>query len=85
MIVPFVLAEIFLALYQAICLPLYGIPKVRRSSDITIDRHHPGYPNVIEKLICIDCGYGDGLMVYTRPRRMHQTPGDANETESGDR
>lgn len=66
MIVPFLILDIFITLYQAICFPLYGIPKVTRSNYIVVDRHHLGYLNVIEKLNCMYCGYGDGLLAYTR-------------------
>ena len=66
MIVPFVLLDLFLFVYQAICFPLYRIPKVDRSRYIVIDRHHLGYLNVIEKLNCIYCGYADGLLAYAR-------------------
>lgn len=66
MIIPFVLLDLFLFVYQAICFPLYRIPKVDRSRYIVIDRHHLGYLNVIEKLNCIYCGYADGLLAYAR-------------------
>ena len=66
MIVPFVLLDVFVTLYQAICFPLYRIPKVRRSNYIVIDRHNLGYLNAIEKLNCAYCGYADGILAYTR-------------------
>jgi hypothetical protein len=66
MIVPFVLLDIFVTVYQAVCFPLYRIPKVRRADSIVVDRHHLGYLNLIEKLNCMYCGYGDGLLGYTR-------------------
>ncbi len=66
MIIPLLLLDLFVTLYQAICFPLYRIPKVRRSNYIVVDRHHLGYLNVIEKINCIYCGYGDGLLAYTR-------------------
>jgi hypothetical protein len=66
MIVPFVLLDLFIFVYQGICFPLYRIPKVKRSSYVIIDRHHLGYLNVIEKLNCMFCGYADGLLAYTR-------------------
>jgi len=66
MIIPFVLLDIFITLYQAICFPLYRIPRVRRSNYIVLDRHNLGYLNVIEKLNCAYCGYADGLLAYTR-------------------
>jgi hypothetical protein len=66
MIVPFVLLDLFLFVYQSICFPLYRIPKVRRSEYILLDRHHLGYLNVIEKINCVYCGYADGLLAYAR-------------------
>ena len=66
MVVPFVLLDAFVTLYQAICFPLYRIAKVRRSNYIVIDRHNLGYLNVIEKLNCAYCGYADGVLAYTR-------------------
>ncbi len=65
LIVPFVLLDIFVSLYQAICFPAYGIPKVRRRDYIVIDRHHLAYLNILEKLNCAYCGYGNGLLAYS--------------------
>jgi hypothetical protein len=66
MLIPFVVLDVFLFLYQSMCFPLYRIPKVRRSNFIILDRHQLGYLNVIEKLNCMYCGYVDGLLAYTR-------------------
>jgi len=66
MIIPFGLLDLFVTLYQAICFPLYRIPKVRRSNYIVVDRHNLAYLNMIEKLNCAFCGYADGLLAYTR-------------------
>lgn len=66
MIVPFVMLDIFLFIYQAVCFPLYRISKVVRSNYVILDRHHLGYLNVIEKVNCMFCGYVDGLLSYTR-------------------
>lgn len=66
MVVPFVMLDLFVTTYQAICFPLYRIPKVKRSNYIIVDRHNLGYLNIIEKLNCVFCGYADGLLAYTR-------------------
>ena len=66
MIIPFVLLDIFLSVYQAVCFPLYRIPKVRRANYIILDRHHLRYLNIIERFNCVYCGYVDGLLAYTR-------------------
>jgi hypothetical protein len=66
MIVPFLLLDLWLTMYHAICFPLYSIPKVKRSSYIAIDRQHLAYLNVFEKINCMYCGYANGLIAYTR-------------------
>ncbi|MCM2563891.1 hypothetical protein M8756_12130 [Lutimaribacter sp. EGI FJ00015] len=66
MIVPFVLLDLFVTVYQAVCFPVYGIPKVRRADHIRIDRHHLAYLNGLQKLNCVYCGYANGLIAYVR-------------------
>jgi hypothetical protein len=66
LIVPFVLLDLFISLYQAVCFPVYGIEKVRRADHIVFDRHLLGYLNLVEKLNCVYCGYGNGLLSYAR-------------------
>jgi len=66
MIVPLALLDLFLFVYQAVCFPLYRIPRVRRSDYVVLDRHNLAYLNVFEKLNCIFCGYADGLLAYAR-------------------
>ena len=65
-IVPLILLDIWITLYQAICFPLYRVPKVCRSRYIVIDRHSLSYLNSIEKLNCIYCGYAGGVFAYAR-------------------
>jgi len=64
MIIPLVMLDLFLTLYQAICFPIYRIRKVKRGDYLIIDRHHLVYLNLVEKLNCIYCGYGNGLLSY---------------------
>ena len=66
MIVPFAVLDASLWLYQQVCFRLYRVPRVRRSRYIFLDRHQLAYLNGIEKLNCIYCGYGNGLMGYAR-------------------
>ncbi len=65
-ILPAAFMDVMISLYQAICFPVYGIPKVRRSDYIVIDRHYLSYLNAIEKLNCVYCGYFNGLAGYVR-------------------
>ena len=64
LILPFLLLDFFVSLYQAICFPIYGIPKARRRDFIVFDRHHLAYLNLIEKINCAYCSYGNGLIAY---------------------
>ncbi len=66
MIIPFMLLDLTISIYQIICFPLYKIAKVKRNKYIVIDRHHLSYLNSIEKLNCIYCGYVNGLIAYSR-------------------
>lgn len=63
-IVPFVLLDIFITAYQWICFPIYGIEKVKRSDYFVFDRYHLQYLNLVEKINCAYCSYGNGLMAY---------------------
>lgn len=64
LIVPLLLLDIFMTVYQHICFPIYGIKKVVRKEYLIIDRQHLAYLNMIEKLNCMYCGYGNGLLSY---------------------
>jgi len=66
LIVPFLLLDLMVSLYQWVCFPVYGIAKVNRASYFVYDRHHLAYLNVIEKLNCAYCSYGTGLIAYVR-------------------
>ncbi len=66
MVIPLFLLDISLTLYQHVCFRVYRIPLVRRSDYLIIDRHHLAYLNAIEKLNCVYCGYGNGLIEYAR-------------------
>ena len=66
LIVPLVLLDLFVTIYQAACFPVYRVEKVRRADYIAIDRHQLAYLNALQKLNCIYCGYANGLIAYVR-------------------
>jgi len=66
LLLPFALLDLMVSLYQAVCFPIYRIAKARRSDYIAIDRQHLAYLNVLEKLNCVYCGYGNGVLAYVR-------------------
>jgi hypothetical protein len=63
-VVPIMLTDIIGSLYQAICFPIYGIPKVRRRDYVAFDRHHLTYLDFFEKLNCEYCAYVNGILAY---------------------
>jgi len=63
-ILPMLLFDLFVTLYQLVCFPVYGIPKVRRQNHFIFDRHRLGYLNLLEKFNCFYCAYGNGLIAY---------------------
>ena len=65
-LIPAVLMDLFITVYQTICFPAYRIPRVRRGDYIVIDRNYLSYLNSIEKLNCMYCSYFNGLIAYVR-------------------
>jgi len=63
-IIPSLLMDVTISLYQAVCFPLYGIPKVKRQDYIVFDRQYLQYLNLIEKINCAYCSYVNGLLAY---------------------
>jgi hypothetical protein len=49
---PLLLLDAFLYRYQAVCFPVYGVPKIRRADYFVFDRAHLAYLNAIEKINC---------------------------------
>jgi hypothetical protein len=63
-IIPFALLDLFVSLYQAVCFPVYGVPKARRRDYMAIDRNKLRYLNALEGLNCMYCSYANGLLAY---------------------
>jgi hypothetical protein len=66
MIIPLIMVDIIVSLYQACCFPIYKIGKVKRGHYIVFDRHHLSYLNIFERLHCIYCAYANGLLAYSQ-------------------
>jgi hypothetical protein len=63
-LLPIFLLDVVMSLYQLICFPIYGIPKVRRSDYIIMDRSRINYLNLIEKVNCAYCSYFNGVIAF---------------------
>lgn len=65
-IVPLLMLDLFVSLYQCICFPLYRIARVRRRDYLVYDRSCLAYLNLLEKFNCLYCSYANGLVAYVR-------------------
>lgn len=66
LIVPLIVLDLWTTVYQWVCFPIYGVPRVRRRKYFAIDRHKLAYLNGIEKVNCTFCSYANGLIAYVR-------------------
>lgn len=66
LLLPFVMLDVWVTLYQWVCFPIYGIARLLRRRYFVIDRHRLAYLNGIEKVNCVYCGYGNGVIAYVR-------------------
>ena len=66
LVIPFVLLDIMATIYQQLCFRVYGLPRVVRVDYFVFDRQHLAYLNAVEKLNCLYCGYGNGVISYVR-------------------
>jgi hypothetical protein len=65
-LIPCVIMDLVVTVYQYLCFPIYGIPFARRRDYVVIDRQHLGYLNWLEKMNCMYCGYFNGVIAYVR-------------------
>ena len=63
---PILLLDLCITIYQHICFRAYGLARVRRGDYFVYDRTHLAYLNLIEKINCAYCSYGNGVMAYGR-------------------
>lgn len=64
MMIPLVLMDILISFYQYTCFPIYGMARVKRSAYFIYDRDQLRYLNIVQKINCQYCAYGNGLMAY---------------------
>jgi hypothetical protein len=62
--IPFAFLDLFVTIYQAVCFPIFRVPKVRRRDYLIFDRGRLAYLNAIEKVGCVYCSYANGLLAY---------------------
>lgn len=65
-LIPVLFLDVVICIYQLICFPVYGIPRVKRSEYVVLDRHSLQYLNWLEKVNCVYCGYFNGVIGFIR-------------------
>lgn len=65
-IVPMLLLDATVSLYQWLCFPIYGIPKVNRRDYMVFDTQYLNYLNIVEKINCAYCSYANGTIAYAQ-------------------
>lgn len=65
LVVPLLLLDFTVTVYQALCFPIYRIAKVKRANYFIFDRRHLEYLNFFERFHCTYCAYATGLLAYT--------------------
>lgn len=66
LIIPLVIFDISVSLYQSVSFRLYGIARVKRSDHFIFDHRHLAYLNIFEKVNCLYCSYANGVINFAR-------------------
>lgn len=66
LIFPFLVLDLWVSIYQAVCFRVYGIAQVERHRYLVFDRTALPYLNALEKLNCAYCSYANGIVAYVR-------------------
>lgn len=64
LIIPFLFMDLCVTIYQHACFRLWGLPRVKRSAHVIIDRDHLPNMNWRERLNCAYCDYAQGVLAY---------------------
>lgn len=65
-LLPALLLDGYVSLYQVLCCRIYGIPRTKRADYLVLDRAKLPYLNWMEKLGCCYCSYFNGLIAYVQ-------------------
>lgn len=66
LIIPLVLIDLWVSLYQAVCFRAWRIARAPRSQYVVLDRGRLAYLNGVEAVNCVFCEYANGVIAYVR-------------------
>lgn len=64
LIIPLVLLDVLVTIYQKVSFPIYRIPLVNRKDYFRIDRYKLKNLYFMQKLNCLYCEYANGVLAY---------------------
>ena len=64
LIIPLIIIDLWTEIYHQVGFRLCGIPLVKRSNYIRIDRQKLSYLTFFQKISCAYCGYANGVALY---------------------
>lgn len=64
MLIPALILDLALTIYQWTAFSCYRIPKVKRSDFFIYERRFLDYLNLVQKINCLYCSYMNGLFAY---------------------
>lgn len=64
--IPIAFLDLSACIYQAVCFPIYGIPKVNRRNFFRFDRKHLSYLGKMDKINCVYCAYANGVVAFAK-------------------
>lgn len=63
---PILLLDISMIIFQNVYFRTYGIPFIKRSEYVRIDRNRLSKLNGLQKFNCMYCGYANGVMAWVK-------------------
>lgn len=66
MVIPVLIVDISLFFYQTVYFGLMGIPKIKRSEFVGIDRWDFTKLNIVQRISCAYCDYANGVIDYAK-------------------
>jgi len=66
MIIPMMISDVATSIYQAIYFSVFDIPKIDRREYVVMDRWDLKKLNLIQKLNCVYCEYGNGVTAWAK-------------------
>lgn len=64
LVVPVIITDLTVTIFQSLCFPAYKIPKVKRRDYLALDRKKLSYLTLVQKFNCLYCDYVNGVFAY---------------------